>query len=57
MKKLSTPVPIIITISRLESGIHAKFDAHAAEIQSKISLEQEEMHNIFVSVRRPQIPE
>ncbi|RXN25168.1 putative transposase element L1Md-A101/L1Md-A102/L1Md-A2 [Labeo rohita] len=51
--ELSTPesVAIMAAINRLESGIHAKFDAHAAEIRGKISLVREEMHNKFSSLK------
>ncbi len=62
--EVSTPegVAIMAAISRLEIGIHAKFDAHAAEIRGEISLVREEMHNtknlsFCVSEGRPQIPE
>ncbi len=51
--EVSTPegVAIMAAISRLESGIHAKFDAHATEIRGKISLVREEMHNTFSSLK------
>lgn len=51
--ELSTPegVAIMGAINRLESGIHAKFDAHAAEIRGEISLIREEMHNTFTSFK------
>lgn len=51
--ELSTPegVAIMGAINRLESGIHAKFDAHAAEIRGEISLIREEMHNTFSSFK------
>lgn len=39
------------TINRFESGIHAKFDAHAAEIRGEISLVREEMHNTLSSLK------
>lgn len=51
--ELSTPEGLAImgAINRLESGIHAKFDAHAAEIRGEISLIREEMHNTFSSFK------
>ncbi len=51
--EVSTPegMAIMAAISRLESGIHAKFDAHAAEIRGEISLVREEMHNTFSSLK------
>ncbi len=51
--EVSTPegVAIMAAISRLECGIHAKFDAHAAEIRGEISLVREEMHNTFSSLK------
>lgn len=51
--ELSTPegVAIMGAINRLESGIHAKFDVHAAEIRGEISLIREEMHNTFSSFK------
>lgn len=51
--ELSTPegAAIMGAINRLESGIHAKFDAHAAEIRGEISLVREEMHNTFSSFK------
>lgn len=53
MVELSTPEGLAImgAINRLESGIHAKFDAHAAEIRGEISLIREEMHNTFSSFK------
>ncbi len=51
--EVSTPegVAIMSAISRLESGIHAKFDAHTAEIRGEIPLVREEMHNKFSSLK------
>jgi hypothetical protein len=51
--ELYTPegVAIMGAINRLESGIHAKFDTHAAEIRGEISMVREEMHNTFSSLK------